>query len=83
MSDIEEMRVFFEMLLGADWELQLIVGCAMAGPDASNDDVDRARERAVAIVEEARPDLAQDDELADLVREAWFTLWSDWPDPSL
>lgn len=73
-------RSFFEELLGDEWELKFILGEAMAGPDAPNEAVDEARERAVAIVEEARPDLASA-ELSELVRGAWFTLSANPDDP--
>jgi hypothetical protein len=74
-----ELQEFLKACLGTDWEEQLIIGGAMAGPDATDVQVDLARERAVALVREANPDLT--DEQADLVREAWFELWVD-VDPS-
>lgn len=67
-------RAFFEAMLGTDWEERLIIGGAVAGRDATDDDVDLARERAAVIAEEARPNLEWDEALRNDVRRAWFAL---------
>ena len=72
-------RGFLEAILGPDWDERLIIDGAMAGPGASDDEVDAARKRVVEIAEDARPDLEWTDEMRGEVMDAWFEAWVDVP----
>ena len=74
MSDeIGEMREFFRRRLGDDWEIRLILANAIAGPDATDEEVYAAQQRAVALVVKASGDSSV--ELRELAAEAWRVLW--------
>jgi hypothetical protein len=67
------MRDFLRLYLGDDWEVMLILAGAIAEPDASDEDVYAAQQRAIALVREHHPGLT--DEIAELVGSAWLALW--------
>jgi hypothetical protein len=47
---IEEAREFMRLHLGDDWVAALIQARAMAGPEATNEQIDEAQQRAVELV---------------------------------
>ena len=61
--------------LGDDWELLLILANAISGPDAADEEVFAAQQRAVACVRENSA--CWRDDLSDVVGEAWLTLWME------
>jgi hypothetical protein len=69
----DEMRSFFRRRLGNDWELRLILANAIAGPDATDEEVDAAQQRAIELVTETSYDWSI--ELRELTAQAWLTLW--------
>ena len=73
MNDLDYMRDFLRLHLGDDWELYLILANAIAGPDASEEEIAAAQQRAVAIVRERSP--GWKDEMSEFVAEAWLVLW--------
>ena len=70
---LEEMRDFFRLHLGDDWEIWLILANAIADPGASDDEVGAAQQRAVELVRTSSP--GWKDDMSELVAEAWLTLW--------
>jgi hypothetical protein len=67
------MRDFLRLYLGDDWEVMLILVNAIAAPDASDEEVHAAQQRAVTLVRAHHPGLT--DNIADLVANAWLMLW--------
>ena len=39
LQNLEQMREFLRLLLGDDWEILLILANAIAGPDATDDQI--------------------------------------------
>jgi hypothetical protein len=70
---IDEMRDFLRLHLGDDWEMLLILGNAIAGPFASNEEIAAAQQRAIDLVREHSPGWT--DDMTGLVAAAWLTLW--------
>ena len=70
---LQEMRDFLRLHLGDDWELRLILADAIAGPFASEEDVAAAQQRAIGVVRTHSP--GWNDNMSDLVAQAWLTLW--------
>ena len=68
-----EMRDFMRLHLGDDWEVMLILANAIAPPDATDEEVHAAQQRAVALVRLNSPGWT--DDLAELVADAWLALW--------
>ena len=73
LQDVEQMREFLRLHLGDDWEIMLIVANAIAGPDATDDEVYAAQQRAVHLVRLTSPHWRE--ELNTEVARAWLTLW--------
>ena len=72
-QDLGEMRAFFRRRLGHDWELRLILADAIAGSDATDEEVGAAQQRAVELVSETSYDWSI--ELRGLTAQAWLGLW--------
>ena len=72
MSDVDEARAFMQRRLGAHWELRLAQAGAMPGPDATNEDVDAAQQRAMELVSEVCEDWSL--QLREAVADAWLSL---------
>ena len=70
---IDAMRDFLHLHLGDDWEVLLILANAIARPDASDEEINAAQQRAIALVRANSP--AWTDRMADLVADAWLALW--------
>jgi hypothetical protein len=70
---LDDMRDFFRLHLGDDWELLLILADAIAEQDASDEQVLAAQQRAVALVRLHSP--GWNDDLGEFVAQAWLTLW--------
>ena len=82
LHTVEQMRCFLRLLLGEDWEILLILANAIAEPDASDEEVHAAQQRAVDLVRENSPWWQED--LGKLVGKAWLTLWQEprsWLEP--
>lgn len=82
LHTVEQMRCFLCLLLGEDWEISLILANAIAGPEASDEEVCAAQRRAVDLVREKSRWWKED--LSELVAEAWLTLWLEarpWREP--
>jgi hypothetical protein len=77
-DQLDGMRDFFRLHLGDDWELLLILANALAEQDATDEEVHAAQQRAVALVRLHSPGWS--DDLADLVANAWLTLWMNADD---
>ena len=73
MSELNEMREFMRQLLGDDWEVRLILANAIADPDASNEEVHAAQQRAVAHVRDNC--VGWTPGMDERVAEAWIELW--------
>ena len=71
-SEPDEARAFMRRRLGADWELRLAQADAMLRPDASNEEVDAAQQRAIDLVSETCEDWSL--QLREAVAHAWQTL---------
>jgi hypothetical protein len=72
MSDISEAEAFMESRLGGHWELRLAEAAAMPGPDATNEEVDAAQQRALDLICETSEDWTL--ELRGRAAEAWAAL---------
>jgi hypothetical protein len=72
-SGLDELRDFFRLYLGDDWEVMLILAGAIASPDASHEQVHAAQQRAVTLVRDHHPGLSGP--IADLIAKAWLALW--------
>ena len=82
LHSVEQMRSFLRLLLGEDWEILLIFANAIAGLEASDEEVYAAQQRAVDLVRENSPWWRED--LSELVAKAWLTLWLEprpWLEP--
>ena len=73
LQNVAQMREFLRFHLGDDWEIMLIVANAIAGPDATDDQVYAAQQRAVHLVRLTSPHWRE--ELNTEVARAWLTLW--------
>ena len=67
------MRDLLRLHLGDDWELLLILANAIADQDATDEAVHVAQQRAVALVRRHSPGWNED--LGELVADAWLKLW--------
>ena len=72
MSDVDEAEAFMERQLGGHWELRLAQAGALPGPDATNEQVDAAQQRAIDLVSEVCQDWSL--QLREAVADAWLTL---------
>ena len=82
LHNSEQMRAFLRVLLGEDWEIQLILANAIAGVDATDEEVYAAQQRAVDLARENSAWWRED--LNTLVAKAWLTLWLEprpWLEP--
>jgi len=68
------MRDLMRQHLGEDWEIWLVLANAIAGPDASREQVLSSQHRAVALVREISPDWT-DADVGELVADARVRLW--------
>ena len=75
LENVGQMREFLRLLLGDDWEILLILANAIAGPDATDDQIYAAQQRAVHFVRQTSPLWRED--MREVVAEVWLTLWLD------
>ena len=75
LQNVGQMREFLRLLLGDDWEIMLILANAIAGPDATDDQIYAAQQRAVHFVRQTSPLWRED--MREVVAEVWLTLWLD------
>jgi hypothetical protein len=73
VSEVDEARAFLHRRLGPDWALLLIQADAIVGPDATNEEVVAAQQRAIELVSEVCGDWSL--QLRESVAEAWQSLW--------
>ena len=73
LQNVGQMREFLRLLLGDDWEILLILANAIAGPEATDDQIYAAQQRAVHLVRLTSPHWRE--ELNTEVARAWLTLW--------
>jgi hypothetical protein len=69
--------LFMRRRLGDDWEELLHSGSAIPGPDATNEETEAARQRAVDLVSETLDDWTL--ETREFVAAAWQALWPTRP----
>jgi len=69
----DEACAFFEELLGENWEEKLLISGALAGPEQ----VDTARDSALRLARQERPEIEWTAARYDMVSQAWLTLWVD------
>ena len=72
-EQLDGMRDLLRLHLGDDWELLLILANAIADQNATDEAVQLAQQRAVALVRQHSPGWSE--ALGELVADAWLRLW--------
>src|SRR5687768_13078132 len=67
----EDYIAFFSTLLGSDWQALFVLAVAVVPPGSPWGTWEVARERAILVAEDQRPDLSWTAERRALVRGAW------------
>ena len=73
VSEVDEARAFLRRRLGPDWALRLVQAGAIVGPEAPNEEVVAAQQRAIDLVSEVCQDWSL--QLLEAVADAWQSLW--------